>query len=164
MPFAAKFRAMMGFPMAGETLGAFDVESVEVRDLHELEGYHYGVRLVLRGPGGQAEALRALRPLFAQHPTTFSGYGNPYQLHFGKPQVEGLGDRRYAVTVKGFGTRVYLEQDLQRFLEHLHSTGRLGAQTDEDSGRLVADYLEDYRHEIRLKVGRYRSALERHSR
>ena len=54
MPFADKFRAMMNFPLPGDTVGAFLVESVDVG--HESGGpgiYKYAVRLVLRGPGGR---------------------------------------------------------------------------------------------------------------
>ena len=52
MPFAKKFRAMMDFPFPGDTVGDFVVESVDVRDERGgSEGYVYGVRMVLQGPG-----------------------------------------------------------------------------------------------------------------
>jgi len=93
MPFARKFRAMMNFPFPGDVVGDFTVESVNVRDEQGgAEGYVYGVSMVLRGPGGQQGVQRALKSLFAQHPTTFSGYGNPYQLWFRKAEIESLGD------------------------------------------------------------------------
>ena len=113
MPFADKFRAMMNFPLPGDTVGAFLVESVDVG--HESGGpgiYKYAVRLVLRGPGGQQGVKQTLKPLFSTHCTTFSGYGNSYQLWFGRPEVENLGDSRYAVTVEGAGARTFLEDDL----------------------------------------------------
>ncbi len=130
MPFARKFRAMMDFPFPGDTVGDFTVESVDVHDEHGGgEGYVYGVRMVLRGPGGLQGVQRALKTFFAQHPTTFSGYGNPYQLWFRKPEIESLGEQRYAVDVKGAGARVYLEPELARFLQYLDEAGRLANRT-----------------------------------
>jgi hypothetical protein len=163
MPFADKFRAMLDFPFAGETVGAFVVESVDVRHVEEGAGrIRYPVRMVLRGPGGQQGVLRALKVMFASHPMTFSGYGNPYQLWFGKPEVETLGDGRYAVTVEGAGARVHLAEELERFLAYLDAQGQL-ATPPEGAVRepLVEAYLERYKAEIERKVGRYRSRLRR---
>jgi hypothetical protein len=160
MPFANKFRAMMDFPFVGDTIGAFVVEAVEVG--HEGQGsgsYVYPVRMTLRGPGGQQGVRRALKALFASHPTTFSGYGNPYQLWFGRPEVESLGDKRYAVWVEGAGSRIFLEQDLYRFLDYLEAEGLLGDGVARE--RVVEAYLERYRAEIKRKVDRYRRKLAR---
>ncbi len=163
MPFADKFRAMLDFPFAGEAVGAFLVESVDVR--HEAGGagrYVYPVRMVLRGPGGRQEVLRALKALLASHPMTFSGYGNPYQLWCGKPEVESLGDQRYAVTVEGAGARVFLAEELERFLAYLDAQGQLAAPPEGAIREpLVEAYLEQYQAEIQRKVGRYRSRLRR---
>ena len=161
MPFAKKFRAMMDFPFPGDTVGGFIVEEVDVQDEWGApEGYVYGVQMVLRGPGGKQAALRALKPLFSQHPTTFSGYGNPYQLWFRKPEIESLGDQRYVVNVKGSGARIYLEPELARFLQYLIDNHHLAAQPDPALQKaLVEDYLEQYRGEIARQVGRYRSKL-----
>jgi hypothetical protein len=161
MPFAKKFRAMMDFPFAGESIGDFTVESVEVRDEQGgSEGYVYGVRMVLRGPGGQQGVRRALKSMFSLHPTTFSGYGNPYQLWFRKPTIESLGDKRYRVTVKGSGARIYLEPELDRFLGYLAENGHLAAHPDSTaSDALVERYLNQYRAEIKRTVDRYRRRL-----
>jgi len=163
MPFADKFRAMMRFPFAGESVGGFVVESVDVR--HESGGagrYAYPVQMVLRGPGGQQGVLRALKALFASHPMTFSGYGNPYQLWFGKPEIESLGDQRYAVTVEGAGARVFLTEELERFLAYLGAQGQLATQAEPAAQEtLVEAYLEGYKAEIQRLVGRYRSKLRR---
>jgi hypothetical protein len=163
MPFAKKFRAMMEFPFAGDTVGGFAVESVDVRDKPGDPGrYRYSVRMVLCGPGGQQGVRRALQPLFSSHPTTFSGYGNPYQLWCGKPEIEPLGDRRYAVRVEGAGARVFLEDELRRFLGYLDEEGLLAAAPERAAREaLVEAYLERYRAEIQRKVGRYRSRLRR---
>mgnify|MGYP000872484999 CR=1 FL=1 len=161
MPFAKKFRAMMNFPFPGDTIGDFEIEEVDVHDeWGALEGYAYGVRIVLRGPGGKQAALRALKPLFSQHPTTFSGYGNPYQLWFRKPEIESLGDQRYAVSVKGSGARIYLEQDLARFLQYLDDQHHLAAPSDPAEHKaLIEAYLDQYRAEVALQVARYRRKL-----
>ncbi len=158
MPFAKKFRAMMNFPFPGDTVGDFTVESVDVRDEQGgAEGYVYGVSMVLRGSGGQQSVQRALKSLFSQHPTTFSGYGNPYQLWFRKPEIESLGDQRYAVCVKGAGMRVHLEPELARFLSHLANANHLTTPPDLAAQEaLVAAYLDQYRAEIKSLVDRYR--------
>ena len=163
MPFADKFRAMMDFPFAGDTMGAYRVESVDVS--HESGGpgiYKYTVRLVLRGPGGQQGVKQALKPLFSAHCTTFSGYGNPYQLWFGRPEIEALGDSRYAVAVEGAGARTYLEDDLARFLIYLSDEGWLQAPPNPAAQEaLVGEYLDRYRAEVKRLVDHYRSKLRK---
>ena len=161
MPFAKKFRAMMDFPFPGDMIGDFAVESVDVRDEQSGgDGYVYGVRMVLRGPGGTQGVQRALRMLFAQHPTTFSGYGNPYQLWFRKPETESLGEQRYAVNVKGAGARVYLEPELTRFLQYLNEDNHLAVPSDTATQEtFVEAYLERYRLEIKRRVERYNRKL-----
>ena len=161
MPFAKKFRAMMDFPFAGDMIGDFTIESVDVHDEQGGgDGYVYGVRMVLRGPGGTQGVQRALRSLFAQHLTTFSGYGNPYQLWFRKPETESLGNQRYAVNLKGAGARVSLEPELRRFLQYLAEDDRLAVPSDAASQEaLVAAYLDQYRLEIKRRVERYNRKL-----
>jgi CubicO group peptidase (beta-lactamase class C family) len=163
MPFAKKFRAMMDFPFPGDTIGDFAIEDVDVHDeWGSPEGYVYGVRIVLCGPGGKQAVLRALRPLFSQHPTTFSGYGNPYQLWFRKPEIESLGDQRYAVSVKGSGARIYLEPELSRFLKYLVDQNHSAAPSDlADHEALIEAYLEQYRTEVKRKVEHYRRRLSK---
>jgi len=163
MPFANKFRAMMDLPFAGDTVGGYVVETVEVG--HEPAGpglYSYAVRIVLRGAGGQQGVRRALEALFSSHRMTFSGYGNPYQLWFGRPKIESLGEQRYAVSVEGAGARVFLEQELDRFLDYLAENNQLVAGCDHAVGEtLVQGYLERYRAEIGRKVARYQRGLRR---
>ena len=161
MPFAKKFRAMMGFPFAGDTIGDFTVESVEVRDEKiDAQGHGYSARMVLQGPGGQQGLRGALKPLLSSHPTTFSAYGTPYQLWFGKPEIESLGGKRYAVTVAGVGVHVLLEEELDRLLRHLNEERLLAPGSDfADPEALLESYLERYRAEIRRKVDRYRRRL-----
>lgn len=164
MPFAATFRAMMDFPLIGDALGDFSVEGVDVTDGPGGPGglHTYTVRIALQGPGGKQGVRKALKDLFSSHPTTFSAYGNAYQLWFGKPEIERLGDQRYAVTVQGAGARSNLEHELHRLLSYLDETDRLAAQTDQAIGdELIEAYLAGYRAEIGRKVGRYKRRLRR---
>jgi uncharacterized protein with von Willebrand factor type A (vWA) domain len=159
MPFAAKFWAMMDLPMPGDTLGELTVEHIDVR--HESVGpgqYAYGVEMVLCGPGGQHGVRQALKATLASHPMTFSGYGNAYQLLFGTPEIESLGDKRYAVRVRGAGGRVYLDDALHRFLAYLVEEGHVPASVEETP---VEVYLERYQAQIKRKVDRFRSKLRR---
>jgi hypothetical protein len=163
MPFAPKFRAMLDFPFPGDTIGDFIVEDVEVWDEKEdSEGHTYGIRMVVRGPGGKQAVQHVLRPLFTRHPTTFSGYGNPYQLWVARSEVTPLGDKRYEVRAKGMGVRTYPEPDLNRFLAHLERNGHLAVPLDPaDREALIEDYLERYRREISLLVERYHRKLQK---
>jgi hypothetical protein len=165
MPFATKFRAMMDLPVAGDTVGGFAVESVDVG--HHSGGpgqYAYAVRIVLRGAGGQQGVRRAFKAMFAAHTTTFSGYGTPYQLWFGAPRVESLGDRRYAVSIEGAGARVFLEQELHRFLDDLDAAGYLAAVPDPAAREtMVETYMEQYRVQVKRNVDRYRRRLRKAS-
>jgi hypothetical protein len=165
MPFAIKFRAMMDLPFAGDTLGDFYVESIDVIHRSGELGYAYSVRMVLSGTGGQQGVRRALKPLLSVRTTTFSGYGTPYQLWLGKPEIESLGDRRYEVSIEGAGARVSLAQELDRFLTALDASGQLSVPRDRtDREILVQEYLERYRAEIKRKVDRYRRRLRRDER
>jgi len=157
MPLAKKFRAMMNFPFAGDAVGAFTVESVDVYVVKEEAGeIEYGGRMVLSGPGEAQDVRRALKAFFKQHPTTFSGFGNPYQLWFRKPETESLGKGRYAVNVKGAGVRFDLEPDLIRFLQYLNEENQLAAPSDASTQEtIVKAYLKRYRSEIQSRVGRY---------
>jgi len=158
MPFAKKFRAMMDLPFPGDTVGDFTVERVDVRNERGgSTGYLYGVWMVLKGPGGKQGVRRALRSLFSRRLTTFSGYGNPYQLWFRKPEIKSLGDKRYEVRIKGAGERITLEPELHRFLAYLEGNGHLVAPDGPTHPEnLVETYLEQYRSEIKRKVDRYR--------
>ena len=163
MPFANKFRATMGFPFAGDTVGSFTVEHVDVGcDPHGSGRYTYPVRIVLRGPGGQQGVRQALKSLLSSHQTTFSAYGNAYQLWFARPEIESLGNKRYAVTVEGAGARLTLEDELQRFAEFLKEEGALDTEPDgEGPAGLVDAYLDRYRAEGKRHVGRYRRKLRK---
>ena len=156
MPFAKKFQAMVNFPFEGEVIDGFTVESVDVRNVQGGSmGYIYGVHMVLQGTGGQQGVRRALKELIASRPVTFSGYGNPYQLWFRKPTltIESLGDKRYDVKVEGAGMRIYLGNELDRFLHYLEHAGVVLPQEDQlDRDALIETYLEQYKTKISRKV------------
>ena len=163
MPFANKFRAMTDFPFPGDTVGAYTVEQVEVGCCPSGSGrYTYPIQLVLRGRGGQQGVKAALKEMLSSRYTTFSAYGNAYQLWFGKPEIESLGDRRYVVTVEGAGARVFLDDELERFVAFLAEEGHLAAGAEGAAlGPLVRTYLERYQKEIARKVARYRRRLRK---
>jgi hypothetical protein len=151
---------MMDLPFPGDTVGDLTVEDIDVG--HESVGpgqYAYTVQMVLRGPGGQQGVRRALKPFFASHPMTFSGYGNAYQLLFGTPEIESLGDKRYAIRIQGAGGRVYLDDELDRFLAYLVEEGHVASGAAEAAA--IEAYLERYQAEIKRKVGRTRRKLRR---
>jgi hypothetical protein len=162
MPLAKKFRAMMNFPFVGDILGNFTVESVDVHvQKEDRSGIVYEVCLALTGPGNVRNVQQAIKALFSQHPITFSGYGNPYQLWFLKPQIESLGEQRYGVTVQGAGARVYLEPELMRFLQFLNESNHLAMPSDPTAQEtLVETFLERYQLEIERRVGRYLRKME----
>jgi len=111
---------------------------------------------------GQTALQKALRPLFGARPVTFSAYGNPYQLWAGRPEIEPLGDQRYAITARGAGVPIALEEILQRFTDALAEDGALaGDPTPGDRTTLIATYLDRYRATIERDANRYRSRLRR---
>ncbi len=146
MPFANKYRFTMQIPEAGRPLGEFLVESSEVAHHERGDGtIEYPVTLVLAGPGGRAAVRKTVGERFGRCRTTFSGFGNPYQLHFGRFEVESLGARRYRVTALGTGVRIDLERELRRFLAYARA--RRKPANDE----LLTTYIADYRRDVTLR-------------
>ena len=143
MPFANKFKFTLGIPDAGKRLGDFLVESTSVRHAPQGDGrYEYPVELVLDGPGGKQAVSKTIRDRFGGFRTTFSGYGNPYQLRFGRFEVESLGDRRYRVSSRGIGGRFDLAKELRRFVDYAEANG---VRAD---GSLIEPYIEAYRKDV----------------
>lgn len=147
---------MMNFPFPGNMKGDFTVESEDVRDESGVDGYVYGVQMVLSGSGGVQDMKRALKAFFSQYLTNFSGYGNPYQLWFRQAEIGSLSEKRYAVNVKGSGMRVYLEPELRRFLQYLNKENQLATPSDAAAQETLEEaYLEQYRLEIKRLEERY---------
>ena len=146
MPFAKKYQFTMRIPAAGGHLGAFDVESCDVgHDEHGDGTIDYPVSMVIEGKGGAQGVRKAIREHLDHGRTTFSGFGNPYQLRFGRFEVESIGNGRYRVTALGLGVRIDLERELRRFVAY----ARLHRKPAD--GALIAAYLEDYRRDITRK-------------
>ena len=85
MPFAQKYQFTMRIPGPGGRIGDYRVESCQIR--HEERGdgtITYPVSLVLSGPGGKQGIRKAVREDLDHGRTTFSGFGNPYQLRLGR--------------------------------------------------------------------------------
>ena len=143
MPFANKYRFAMQIPEAGRSLGGFLVESSEVAHHERGDGtIEYPVTLVLVGPGGKPAVRKAIIERFGRGRTTFSGFGNPYQLHFGRFEVESLGARRYQVTALGTGARIDLERELRRFVAYARARRKVANES------LLTAYLADYRRDV----------------
>lgn len=147
MPFARKYQFTMRIPGASGRVGAFSVESCEVGHDERGDGtIDYPVSMVLSGKGGAQGVRKAVREHLDRGRTTFSGFGNPYQLRFGRFEVESLGGSRYRVTSRGIGVRIDLERELRRFVAY----ARLRRKPA--TGALVAAYLEDYRRDVTRKT------------
>lgn len=142
MPFANKYQFTMRIPAAGSRWGDFEVLTCEVGHVEHDGVIDYPWSMVLAGPGGVAGVRRALREHLDHGRTTFSGFGNPYQLRLGRVEVKSLGTRRYSVTGLGLGVRVDLERELSRFVAY----ARLRRKAP--SAALVAGYLEDYKRDV----------------
>jgi len=137
----------MRIPGASGRIGAFSVESCEVG--HEERGdgtIDYPVSMVLAGKGGAQGVRKAIREHLDRGRTTFSGFGNPYQLRLGRFEVESLGGSRYRVTARGIGVRIDLERELRRFVAYARLRRKPAA------GALIAAYLEDYRRDATRKT------------
>ena len=152
MPFAKKFTATMGLPDAGDRIDGFVVESRKIEHAPSGYGrYEYPIEIVVSGAGGQQGVRNSFRNLFAQIKTTFSGYGNAYQLRFGKMEVESLGERRYLVHGNGLGARVYLKKEIARFVDYLSDNGYLAPIWRNKRADLAADYIAEYLVDARRK-------------
>ncbi len=143
MPFANKYRFTMRIPEPGGRIGDFVVESCDVGHEGRTDGiYDYPIRIVLSGAGGQQAVRKTIREQLSRGRTTFSGYGNPYQLRFGRFEVESLGDRRYLVTACGVGFRFDLERELRRFAQFAQMNGVTANEA------LIERYLEAYSRDV----------------
>ena len=165
MPFAPKFRAMMALPCLG-TRSAISWSRASPWGTRAAPRASTPIpwRMVLRGVfllgAGGRQAGHQSRSFVSAAPP-FRAYGTPYHLWFGPAPIEKLDTGRYEITAEGAGARVHLEQDLERFCQHLADQGLLAADANERHA-LVTAYLDGWRAEIARLVGRYRTKLARH--
>lgn len=146
MPFARKYQFTMRIPEAGGRVGGFAVRSCLVRHRERGDGtIDYPVSMVLEGPGGRQALQKAIRAELDRGRTTFSGFGNPYQLRFGRFEVRSLGRNRYRVAARGIGVRIDLERELRRFVAYARLRRKAAG------GALIPAYLQDYRRDIARK-------------
>ena len=143
MPFSSKFRNGMGFPKEGQVIDGFTVESVSVSHINISRGhYEYPTEVIVRGQGNANAARRTFKEFYRARRTLFSGYGNPYQCRHGKMMVQGLGDCRFSITTRGTCVRVYLRNELARFLEYLSRNNQLSTEVECET--TVAEYMKEY--------------------
>ena len=159
MPFADKFRATMDFPVVGDNIGGFLVESVDVGHVGAGGGrYEYPVRIVVKGKGGKQGVKTAFKEIFAAVKTTFSGYGNPYQCWILKMEIEGLGDCRYCIQALGAGARIFLEKELEKFFQHVTD---FPPRRSSNNSTVVAEYMKVYQAEVEKQVRKNRYRIKK---
>ena len=142
----------MNLPNDGDRIEGFVVESCEIAHAPSGYGrYEYPIDIVVSGVGGQQGVRRAFRELFSRIKTTFSGYGNAYQLRFGKMEIESLGERRYRIHGNGLGARVYLRKEIGRFVEYLLDNRYLVPEWCDRKDDLAEEYIEEYLVDARRK-------------
>jgi hypothetical protein len=150
MPFAKEFQRVMNLPGVGDEVGGFKIERFEIR--HRPIGssrYEYPVEYELHGIGGVQGVKKALKPITSQKLSTFSGFGTPYQLKFGRVEVEALGDRRYAAHLVGMGVGFDLKRELMQFAAFVRKE-KLPIASEEIEGTIV-EYIAEYKLDVRRK-------------
>ena len=146
MPFSRKFREGMGFPQEGQAVDGFTVESVSVSHVGVSAGhYEYPFKLIVRGEGTANKVKAAFKEFFKARRTLFSEYGNPYQCHHGKMEVQDLGGGRFLVTSRGTCTRVFLKDEFEKFAAYLKEKGLVVGGKDEAEWKTaIEEYLKQY--------------------
>ncbi len=146
MPFASEYRRGMGFPKEGEVVAGFSVESVRVEHVSVSRGrYEYPTEIIVKGKGGKMKVRKAFRKFFDTRKTLFSGYGNPYQCMPGKMEIEGLDEGRFSIKARGTCVRVYLRDELNRFIQYLLENRYLANRMDNaERQHMIEDYLKKY--------------------
>ena len=88
MPFANKFRFVMGLPNEGYVNGRFTVEACEVGHNNIASSiYEDPVEIIVSGKGGQQGVRNDLKGLLTSRHSAFSGFGTPYQFHFERAEI-----------------------------------------------------------------------------
>ncbi|MCW3982133.1 MAG: helix-hairpin-helix domain-containing protein, partial [Candidatus Bathyarchaeota archaeon] len=82
MPSAEEFKALMGFPKEGNTVGRLKVESVSVKRIsvshRKPPQYGFSAEIVVEGEGSEREVRVAFHRLSAGRKQIFSDNGTPY--------------------------------------------------------------------------------------
>lgn len=146
MPFSRKFQNGMGFPKEDQVIDGFTVESVSVSHINISDGhYEYPTEIVVRGKGSTNKVRKTFKEFFKTKRTLFSGYGNPYQCRHGKMVVQSLGNCRFSITARGTCVRIYLRDELVRFMEYLYENKQFTDDADKSERETtIADYMKKY--------------------
>lgn len=137
MPFSRKFQNGMGFPKEDQVIDGFTVESVSVS--------HINISARARGKGSTNKVRKTFKEFFKTKRTLFSGYGNPYQCRHGKMKVQSLGNCRFSITARGTCVRIYLKDELVRFMEYLYENKQFPDDADKSEWETtIADYMKKY--------------------
>ena len=136
----------MGLLKEGIVVDGFRVESVSVMHIGVDKGiYEYPTEMAVEGKGNADRVRRAFKVYFNIRKTIFSGYGNPYQCVPGRIQVRELGNGRFLITTRGRCVRIFLRDELERFMEHLCEKDLIAEGMDNvDWKKLIEDYIENY--------------------
>jgi len=149
LPFSKKYKKSMGFPKEGDTVNGFTVQSVSVKHIAAYSGkqplYEYPTEITVKGKGNINDVRKAFRSLFDSKKTIFSGYGNPYQCLPGKMQIQSLGNGRFLISARGTCVRIYLRNELVKFMKYLSEKCYLAEEMEDINWKqLIEDYLRNY--------------------
>lgn len=146
LPFAKKFKKCMELPEEGDFVEGFSVESIKVGHIGLHQGiYEYPTQLIVKGKGGKLGVRKAFKPIFDKISTTFSGYGTPYQCRGTKIQVKRLEEGKYLIKVHGVCTRVFLKEELIKFIQYLRENQYLDKKRDSSTAeQITEDYINKY--------------------
>lgn len=136
----------MGFPKEGQIVDGFTVESVSVNHINITGGYYeYPTEIIVKGEGNKKAVRKTFSKFYRDRRTLFSGYGNPYQCRHGKIEIQSLGNSRFSITAQGTCVRVYLRDELVRFLEYLYEKKPFPDDLDRaEREKTVSDYMKKY--------------------
>ena len=146
MPFAKKYYRVMKFPKEGEVIDGFTVLSITITHNNVKSGiYEYPTEIIAEGKGGKTKVKDVFKKYFDQRITTFSGYGNPYQMHGGRIEIIALNNKKYKIKAKGIGVRIYLRRELNQFLKFLVENNLIVKNLDEIvREEIIDDYISRY--------------------
>ena len=146
MPFAKKYYRVMKFPKEGDIIDSFAVLSINVTHNNLKSGiYEYPTEIIVEGKGGKTRIKAVFKKYFDQRITTFSGYGNPYQMYGGGFEIIALDKNRYKIKAKGIGVRIYLRRELNQFFKFLVENNFSVKKFDEIvQEKIIDDYISKY--------------------
>ncbi|MHA2281807.1 MAG: hypothetical protein ACXAC5_13270 [Promethearchaeota archaeon] len=136
----------MRFPKEGDVINGFEVLSINITHTNLKSGiYEYPTEIIVEGKGGKTKVREVFKKYFNQRITTFSGYGNPYQMHGGRIEIIALDKQKYKIKAIGIGVRIYLRRELNQFFEFLVENNIVVKNFDEaDREETIEEYINKY--------------------